>query len=165
MSSLPVVYLSRKEIFSACHRLHSSALSSEVNQAIYGKCNNPNGHGHNYIVEVTLKGPVDPRTGMVMNISELKKYMKEAIIEPLDHKNIDKDVLHFQNVVSTTENLAIFIWDNLKNLLPRPELLHEIHIQETDKNSVRYRGQLTNTKKIERRVSENIGSIMSSDSD
>ncbi|XP_026476257.1 6-pyruvoyl tetrahydrobiopterin synthase-like [Ctenocephalides felis] len=163
--SLPVIYLTRKETFSACHRLHSLLLSPEANEALYGKCNNYNGHGHNYTVEVVLKGPVDPHTGMVMNISELKKYMDEAIMQPLDHKNLDKDVPYFQSVISTTENLAIFIWNSLKSLLPRPELLHEVRLRETDKNSVCYRGNFSNSVKNDRRVSENVGSTMSSDSD
>ncbi|XP_069672818.1 6-pyruvoyl tetrahydrobiopterin synthase isoform X1 [Periplaneta americana] len=95
MSKFPVAYLTRKEIFSACHRLHSPQLSEEENKEVYGKCNNVNGHGHNYVVEVTLHGTIDPSTGMVMNINDLKKYMNNAIMEPLDHKNLDKDVPYF----------------------------------------------------------------------
>ncbi|PSN46335.1 6-pyruvoyl tetrahydrobiopterin synthase [Blattella germanica] len=130
MTTVPIAYLTRKEIFSACHRLHSPHLSDEVNKMVYGKCNNLHGHGHNYI-----------DTGMVMNISDLKKYMNDAIMEPLDHKNLDKDVPYFSNVVSTTENVAVFIWNNMKEQLPDPTLLHEIKIYETDKNIVVYRGE------------------------
>nr|CAG4652293.1 EOG090X0HIM [Triops cancriformis] len=137
----PVAYLTRKEIFSACHRLHSPALTDEENKTIFSKCNNPNGHGHNYVVEVTVKGPVDKATGMVMNISDLKRVINEAIMDVMDHKNLDKDVPHFQNVVSTTENVAIFIWDSLRKLLPQPDLLHEVKIFETEKNIIRYRGE------------------------
>ncbi|XP_053662097.1 6-pyruvoyl tetrahydrobiopterin synthase [Anopheles marshallii] len=141
MSSRPQVYLTRKECFSACHRLHSPFLSEEVNRQVYGKCNNPNGHGHNYTVEVTVRGPVDSKTGMVMNITDLKEYMEQAIMKKLDHLNLDKDVPYFKNLASTTENVAIFIWDSLKLIMDKPELLYEIKIYETDKNSVIYRGE------------------------
>ncbi|KAM9426552.1 6-pyruvoyl tetrahydrobiopterin synthase [Pholidichthys leucotaenia] len=133
-------YISRVESFSACHRLHSIALSDEENKELYGKCNNPNGHGHNYKVEVTVRGKIDPKTGMVMNLTELKKCIEEVIMIPLDHKNLDKDVPHFANVVSTTENVAVYIWDNMVKVLP-PGLLHQIKIYETDKNVVMYRGE------------------------
>ncbi|KAL9706054.1 hypothetical protein quinque_009572 [Culex quinquefasciatus] len=139
--SLPLMYLTRKECFSACHRLHSPFLSEEANRQVYGKCNNPNGHGHNYNVEVTVRGPVDPKTGMVMNITDLKQYMDQTIMKKLDHLNLDKDVPYFKNLPSTTENVAFFIWDALKLVMAKPELLYEVKIHETDKNSVVYRGQ------------------------
>ncbi|KAK7116069.1 6-pyruvoyl tetrahydrobiopterin synthase-like [Littorina saxatilis] len=137
----PVVYISRSDCFSACHRLHSPLLSDEDNKLTYGKCNNPNGHGHNYKVEVIVRGPVDPVTGMVINLTDLKLYINEAIMSLLDHKNIDKDVSYFKDVVSTTENVAVFIWDNMVKRLP-PGLLHEIKVHETDKNVIFYRGEL-----------------------
>ncbi|XP_061387787.1 6-pyruvoyl tetrahydrobiopterin synthase-like [Musca vetustissima] len=140
MSQQPVAFLTRKETFSACHRLHSKHLSDAENREIYGKCNNPNGHGHNYTVEVTVRGPIDVRTGMVMNITDLKFAMDGVIFKQLDHKNLDKDVEFFQNTPSTTENLSVFIWDNVRQALKRPELLYEVKIYETDKNSVTYRG-------------------------
>ncbi|XP_018616995.1 6-pyruvoyl tetrahydrobiopterin synthase isoform X1 [Scleropages formosus] len=133
-------YITRVQSFSACHRLHSKSLSEEENKEVYGKCNNPNGHGHNYKVEVTVRGKIDPITGMVMNLTDLKRHIEEAIMIPLDHKNLDKDVPHFENVASTTENLAVFIWDSLAKLLP-PNLLYEIKIHETEKNIVVYRGE------------------------
>ncbi|XP_028403188.1 6-pyruvoyl tetrahydrobiopterin synthase-like [Dendronephthya gigantea] len=110
---MPVAYLTRKVKISSSHRLHNENLSAEENRKIYGKCNNPNGHGHNYTFEVTVKGQIDSRTGFVMNLSTLKEYLNRAIVEPLDHKCIDKDVAYFENVVSTTENLAVFAWNNL----------------------------------------------------
>lgn len=137
----PIVYLTRKESISSCHRLHSNFLSEEKNQEIYGKCNNFWGHGHNYTVEVTVRGPLDPVTGMVMNISDLKVYMKNVLMERLDHKNLDKDVPYFKNVVSTTENLAIYIYNELKKEMPKPDLLYEVKIFETDNNIVYYRGE------------------------
>ncbi|XP_072098445.1 6-pyruvoyl tetrahydrobiopterin synthase isoform X3 [Mobula birostris] len=122
-----VVRVTRVESFCAAHRLHSNSLSAEENKRIFGQCNNPNGHGHNYKVEVTVCGEVNPITGMVINITELKEHLQEVIIKQLDHKNLDKDVPYFANVVSTTENIAIYIWENLQRRLP-PSLLDEVKI-------------------------------------
>ncbi|XP_070621683.1 6-pyruvoyl tetrahydrobiopterin synthase-like isoform X2 [Erythrolamprus reginae] len=91
--------VSRCAAFSASHRLHSPLLSDEENLKLFGKCNNPNGHGHNYKVEVTVQGEIDPLTGMVINLTDLKDYMEETIMGPLDHKNLDKDVPYFAEVV------------------------------------------------------------------
>uniref|UniRef100_A0A4W4ETV8 6-pyruvoyl tetrahydrobiopterin synthase n=1 Tax=Electrophorus electricus TaxID=8005 RepID=A0A4W4ETV8_ELEEL len=126
--------------FSACHRLHSKSLSDEENKRIFGKCNNPNGHGHNYKVEVTVRGKIDHNTGMVMNLTDLKQHIEEAIMKPLDHKNLDLDVPYFAHVVSTTENLAVYIWDSMAKRLPAC-MLYEIKVYETDKNIVVYRGE------------------------
>ncbi|KAM9837227.1 6-pyruvoyl tetrahydrobiopterin synthase [Aulostomus maculatus] len=133
-------YITRVQCFSACHRLHSVHLSDEDNQRVYGKCNNANGHGHNYKVEVTVRGKIDRVTGMVMNLTDLKRGIEDVIMTPLDHKNLDKDVPYFAGVASTTENVAVYIWDNMVKVLP-PTLLHEIKIHETDKNIVVYRGE------------------------
>ncbi|XP_065349696.1 6-pyruvoyl tetrahydrobiopterin synthase [Cloeon dipterum] len=137
----PIAYITRKETLSACHRLHSLTLSDEENKRIFSKCNNPNGHGHNYTVEVSLKGPIDPDNGMVANIADLKKYMQVAIMDTMDHKNLDKDVPYFKDVVSTTENVAVFIWQGIKAQLPDPSMLYEVKVYETDKNIVIYRGE------------------------
>ncbi|XP_078235720.1 6-pyruvoyl tetrahydrobiopterin synthase isoform X3 [Pogona vitticeps] len=118
----------------------SKLLSDEENQKLFGKCNNPNGHGHNYKVEVTVRGEIDPTTGMVINLTDLKDYMEEAIMEPLDHKNLDKDVPYFADVVSTTENVAVFIWENLHKRLPEGTL-YKVKVYETDKNIVVYKGE------------------------
>lgn len=93
------------------------------------------------IVEVTVRGPVNPTTGMVLNISELKLYMKKVLMEQLDHKNLDKDVPYFETVVSTTENLAIYIFNELKNIMLNPDLLYEVKIFETPNNIVVYKGE------------------------
>ncbi|KAL5470722.1 hypothetical protein EMCRGX_G028731 [Ephydatia muelleri] len=106
-------YLKRKVHFSASHRLCSAHLTEEENQKTYGKCYRTNGHGHNYTVEVTLRGEVDPKTGMILNIDELRKAMEVAIMEPLDHRHLDKDVPYFADHVSTTENLCIYVWDQM----------------------------------------------------
>ncbi|KAF6216228.1 hypothetical protein GE061_000568 [Apolygus lucorum] len=136
-----IAYLTRVEKFSAAHRLHSPHLSDAENLETYSKCNNPNGHGHNYRVEVTLRGPVSPTDGMVLNINDLKVYIKEAIMDTMDHKHLDKDVPYFKDVVSTTENVAIYIWDSLKRIMQNPALLYEVKIFETDKNIILYRGE------------------------
>jgi len=138
---MALVYLTRRETLSACHRLHSKQLSDEENRKIFDKCNNPNGHGHNYVVEVTVKGRVDEKTGMVMNITDLKKAMNIAIMDTLDHKHIDLDVEYFANVVSTTENVAIYIWKQISPLLPDHVTLDQVKIWETEKNIVVYKGE------------------------
>ncbi|NWU67676.1 PTPS synthase, partial [Pterocles burchelli] len=138
--------LSRSVTFSACHRLHSKSLSDEENLKLFGKCNNPNGHGHNYkarlLTCLLFSLQIDPVSGMVINLTDLKKYMQEAIMEPLDHKNLDKDVPYFAEVVSTTENVAVFIWENLKKLLPMG-ILYKVKVYETDQNIVVYKGEET----------------------
>nr|XP_013811720.1 PREDICTED: 6-pyruvoyl tetrahydrobiopterin synthase [Apteryx mantelli mantelli] len=133
---------------SACVCLSpcSKSLSDEENLKLFGKCNNPNGHGHNYKVVVTVRGEIDPVSGMVLNLTDLKEYMQEAIMEPLDHKNLDKDVPYFAEVVSTTENVAVFIWENLKKLLP-VGTLYKVKVYETDQNIVVYKGEETISEK------------------
>ncbi|NXL31951.1 PTPS synthase, partial [Glaucidium brasilianum] len=122
----------------------SKSLSDEENLKLFGKCNNPNGHGHNYRGKevVSRRTRIDPVSGMVINLTDLKEYMQEAIMEPLDHKNLDKDVPYFAEVVSTTENIAVFIWENLKKLLPMGTL-YKVKVYETDQNTVVYKGEET----------------------
>ncbi|GAU95632.1 hypothetical protein RvY_07219-1 [Ramazzottius varieornatus] len=138
----PVVYLTRVESFSASHRLHSLHLSDKENKDIFGKCNNPNGHGHNYKVEVTVQGSIDPRTGMAINITDLKRVMQVAIMDCLDHKNLDQDVPYFGTAVSTAENICVFIWSQILPQLPETVRLHEVRLHETDKNIAFYRGEV-----------------------
>ncbi|KAF2882759.1 hypothetical protein ILUMI_23423 [Ignelater luminosus] len=133
-------YLTRRTTFSAAHRLHSKDLTDDENRRIYGKCNHPNGHGHNYVVEVMLCGPVDPISGMVVNMTDLKDWIEVAVMKSMDHKNLDKDVEFFHNRPSTTENVAIFIWNSLRQIMKEPELLYEVKIYETEKNIVTFRG-------------------------
>lgn len=135
----PVASVTRIESFSASHRLHSPCLSDAENAVVFGKCNNPNGHGHNYKLEVTVTGPIDKATGMVINISDLKKYIQCQVMDIIDHKNLDKDVAYFQTVVSTTENVAVFVWQQLSKVLPKGLQLR-VRLHETDKNVVTYKG-------------------------
>lgn len=134
----PKVCVTRIETFSAAHRLYSPELSEEANEKVYGKCSRPNGHGHNYKVEVTIHGPVNDQTGMVMDLVELKETIWNEALNQLDHYNLDRDVEYFRSRPSTTENLAVFIWDRLVAKLPN--LLYSVKIHETDKNVVEYKG-------------------------
>lgn len=136
---MALVELTRLETFSASHRLHSRGLGDAENQHLYGKCNNLNGHGHNYRWEVTLRGPIDPITGMVYNLANLKEEMN-GVLATVDHKNLDLDVDYFQYNVSTTENLVVYLWNQLKSRLENPALLYKMVLHETDKNSVTYFG-------------------------
>lgn len=137
---MPVVYLTRRASFSAAHRLHSPELSEAENQQIFGKCNNPNGHGHNYILEVTVRGQIDPRTGMVMNLTDLKAAIEEAIIKTMDHKHLNYDVPVFEEINPTAENIAVVCWKLLEKQL-LAGLLFEIKLHETENNVVIYRGE------------------------
>ncbi|KAJ2559383.1 hypothetical protein EV175_000356 [Coemansia sp. RSA 1933] len=135
-----IVQLSLNEHFSAAHRLNSSQLSAEENVELYGKCNHSNGHGHNYNLVVTVSGPVDSKTGMVVNAQLLKDWVNTRILDVLDHRNIDKDVAYFNDRPSTSENLAVFIWIRLSQVMPQG-LLHKIDLWETPKISVSFSGE------------------------
>jgi len=137
---LPIGYISRSLSLSSSHRLHSNKLTDEENKKIFGKCNHVNSHGHNYKIKVTLRGPVNRSNGMIMNLTDLKYHMEE-ITEIFDHKNIDKDIPHFQDTVSTAENISIFIWKLLEKKIPSPEILYEVKVKETDHNTACYRGE------------------------
>ena len=146
MSAGPKAYLTRRETFSASHRLHSIHLSDAENLRIFGKCNNPNGHGHNYVLEVTVTGHLDPSTGMIINITDLKRMINDDVLDHVDHKHLDLDVEYFRRtkLVSTTENLAVFIWQQLVAALQQHEprvQLYEVKLYETEKNIVIYRGE------------------------
>jgi 6-pyruvoyltetrahydropterin/6-carboxytetrahydropterin synthase len=122
----------RRYLISASHRLHTDALSVEENTSTYGKCNNPRGHGHNYIVEVLVGGTVDPETGMVIDMAVLDGAVRTRVIDRFDHTNLNLDPL-FQNRVPTTENLCRAVFGLLKNALPAGELEH-VRVEETEKN-------------------------------
>jgi 6-pyruvoyltetrahydropterin/6-carboxytetrahydropterin synthase len=136
-----MVYLTRRTSFSASHRLWSEHLSEEENLALYEKCANPNGHGHNYILEVTVKGTPNPRTGMVLNLTELKQAIHEHVITWVDHKHLNYDVPWLEGSIPTTEVLAIKFWERLQRTLPEG-LLYEVKLYETENNIASYRGEL-----------------------
>ena len=132
-------YFGRRSSLSASHRLHSDALSAEENQAAYGKCNNPHGHGHNYMVEVLVGGPVDPETGMVVNLAALDDVMRKRVLDRFDHTNLNLDPL-FAHCVPTTENLCRAVFGLLKGALPVGEL-ESVRVEETENNFFEYRGE------------------------
>ncbi|HEV3038059.1 MAG TPA: 6-carboxytetrahydropterin synthase [Candidatus Angelobacter sp.] len=135
-----MVYLTRKAEFSASHLYHNPELSPEENKRIFGKCNNPHGHGHNYTLEVTVKGYVDQRSGFVVDLKELKEIMNREVIEAVDHRFLNKEVAEFKDRIPTTENLAITIWDWLKPKLS-VAALHRIRVYETPDLFVDYYGE------------------------
>ena len=136
-----MVYITRKVEFCASHRLHSPAMDEAANDQLYGRCNNPNGHGHNYLLEVTVKGPVAAQTGMVMDLKRLKDLLEEHIVDRVDHKNINVDVDFMRGVIPTAENMVVSFWDILKPLMPEGVVLYEIRLWETDNNVAFYRGE------------------------
>ncbi|MBS1939885.1 MAG: 6-carboxytetrahydropterin synthase [Bacteroidetes bacterium] len=139
---MPVVHITRRERFSAAHRLGRPEWSAEKNFSVFGKCSNPNWHGHNYELWVTVKAEVDKETGFVVNLSALSKLMHQHVIDPMDHKNLDLDVPFLKGVGSTTENLAVAIWQQLeKPVAAIGGTLHCVKIQETENNSVEYFGE------------------------
>jgi 6-pyruvoyltetrahydropterin/6-carboxytetrahydropterin synthase len=136
-----MVYLTRRTSFSAAHRLWSNELSEAENIALYEKCANPNGHGHNYILEVTVQGTPDPRTGMVLNLTNLKETINEQVIDAVDHKHLNYDVPWLEGCIPTTEVLAMRFWERLQSALPQG-LLYEVKLYETEHNIASYRGEL-----------------------
>jgi 6-pyruvoyltetrahydropterin/6-carboxytetrahydropterin synthase len=126
--------------FSAAHRLHNPERDAEWNRRTYDKCDNPRGHGHNYVLEVSVKGTIDPETGMVIDLKRLKDIMRVTVIDQVDHTNLNEDVPFLKGVIPTAENLARAFWQQLAIAIPRGEL-YQIVLQETDRNSVLYRGE------------------------
>jgi 6-pyruvoyltetrahydropterin/6-carboxytetrahydropterin synthase len=125
--------LTRRYHFSASHRLNTPRLSDAENRRIYGKCNSPHGHGHNYALEVTLTGPVDPATGMIANLIDLDPFVEREVIEPFDHKYLNEEIAEFQSLVPTTENVCREIFRRLEKF-PATRL-ERVRIEETSKNS------------------------------
>lgn len=136
-----MIYISRKVEFSASHRLYNPSFSDEKNEALYGKCNNVNGHGHNYVLEVIVRGEVDPDTGMVMDLKALKALLEEEIIEKVDHKHLNMDVDFMAGVIPTAENIVASFWKLLQGKLPSNCRLHELKLWESDNNMAFYRGE------------------------
>lgn len=126
--------------FSAAHRLHNPDYDAEWNRRMYDKCDNPAGHGHNYTIQVSVKGKIDPETGMVIDLKKLKDIVRERVIDRVDHTNLNSDVDFLRGVIPTAENLARCFWQQLVTAIPHGTL-YEIALQETEKNSVVYRGE------------------------
>jgi 6-pyruvoyltetrahydropterin/6-carboxytetrahydropterin synthase len=135
-----MVYLTRKAEFSAAHYYHNPEFTNEENQRIFGKCNNPHGHGHNYTLEVTVKGEVDHRSGFVVDLKQLKELMNREVIDVLDHRFLNQEVAEFKELIPTTENLAISIWNRLQAKLTLARL-HRVRLYETPDLFVDYYGE------------------------
>jgi 6-pyruvoyltetrahydropterin/6-carboxytetrahydropterin synthase len=135
-----MVYLTRKAEFSASHYYHNPDFTPEENRRIFGKCNNPNGHGHNYTLEVTVKGAVDPRSGFVVDLKQLKDIMSREVLDALDHRFLNKEVPEFLTKIPTTENLAIVIWQRLAPKL-NAAILHRVRVYETPDLFVDFYGE------------------------
>ena len=136
-----MIFITRRERFNAAHRLFRPDYSDSKNLEIFGKCSNPNWHGHNYTLFVTVKGEVDPETGFLVNLKELSELINELVIEKLDHRNINLEVDFMQGKLASTENVAIGIWNELSG--PAVKLgarLHSIRLHETENNYVEYFG-------------------------
>ncbi|MDP2576585.1 MAG: 6-carboxytetrahydropterin synthase [Gemmatimonadota bacterium] len=137
---MPIVRVTRRLHFSAGHRLHSPELSDKENREIYGLCSNPNGHGHNYGLEVTLKGEVDPRTGYVVDLKRVRETVEEVVLRDVDHANLNVDVPWLEGTIPTAENVAIAIWRRLEEVFPGG-VLDRVVVSESERNYVEYRGE------------------------
>jgi len=135
---MPTVTVTRRVHFNAAHRLHNPKLSDEDNRRTYGPCNNENYHGHNYELDVSVEGEIDPNTGFVADLGEVKRIAEEVVIARLDHKNLNLDVPELRDTIPTTENLVVFIWQMLRGRLPGK--LKKLVLWETPRNYVEYCG-------------------------
>jgi 6-pyruvoyltetrahydropterin/6-carboxytetrahydropterin synthase len=135
-----IVHLTRKAEFSSAHFYHNPEFTAEENRRTFGKCNNPHGHGHNYTLEVTVKGEVDHRSGFVVDLKQLKELMNREVIEVLDHRFLNHEVAEFKDLIPTTENLAISIWNRLQPKLTLAKL-HRVRVYETPDLFVDYYGE------------------------
>lgn len=134
-----MIYITRRETFAAAHRLFRAELSDEENANIFGKCSNPNWHGHNYTLEVTVAGEVDPFTGFVLDLKMLKKIIRDNVIDLVDHKNLNTDTEFMKGLIPTAENICIAIWKQLEDKIPNGKL-YSVKLYETENNYFEYRG-------------------------
>ncbi|MFB3917367.1 MAG: 6-carboxytetrahydropterin synthase [Terriglobales bacterium] len=135
-----MVYLTRKCEFSASHYYHNPEFTPEENLRVFGKCANPHGHGHNYTLEVTVKGKVDPRSGFVVDLKQLKEVLNSEVLDALDHRFLNKEVPEFATTIPTTENIAIAVWKRLEPKL-KVARLHRVRVYETPDLFVDYYGE------------------------
>ena len=137
---MATMYLTRREVFSASHRLWNEALSDDQNYALYGKCANPNGHGHNFVLEVTVAGPVKGESGFAVDFKKLKHLVRTEIIDKTDHKHLNYDVDFLKGTIPTAENIARAFWHVLEARMGESKL-YSIRLHETENNMVEYRGE------------------------
>ena len=136
------VYITRKARFSAAHRYHNPAWTAEKNREVFGPCNNPFGHGHNYEVEVTVEGEVDAETGMVMNLREIDAVLDEEVVSRMDHRHLNEELPEWKDRVPTTENIAIAIWQRVEPRLVRKSArLHRVRVYESPELYAEYLGE------------------------
>jgi 6-pyruvoyltetrahydropterin/6-carboxytetrahydropterin synthase len=135
------VYLTRKVEFAASHVYHNPDFSPEENRRVFGKCNNPNGHGHNYTLEVTVKGEVDGQTGFVLDLKDLKEILNREVMDVFDHRHLNKEVPEFASQIPTTENIAISIWNRIATKLNHGTHMHRVRVYETPDLFVDYYGE------------------------
>ncbi|MDG1475686.1 MAG: 6-carboxytetrahydropterin synthase [Vicingaceae bacterium] len=136
-----MIYLTRRERFNAAHRLFRKEWTDEENYEVFGKCSNPNWHGHNYQLFVTIKGDVNPKTGFVINLKQLSKIVREKVISKIDHKNLNLDVDFMQGKITSAENIAIAIWNEIETDVNKLDcFLHCVKVVETENNSIEYYG-------------------------
>lgn len=140
MADTPQVTVTRRLLFNAAHRVHNPALSDEENNRLFGKCNNPNWHGHNYTLDVSVRGSVDPRTGYVIDLAVLRRIVEERVVDRVDHRNFNLDVDFMQGVIPTSENIIIGMWRELAPAV-RPGTLVKLVLWETPNNYVEYTGE------------------------
>jgi 6-pyruvoyltetrahydropterin/6-carboxytetrahydropterin synthase len=136
---MPTVTITRRLTFNAAHRVHNPKLSDLENDRLFGKCNNPNWHGHNYVLEVSVRGAVEDRTGYVLDLAKLKAVVTREIVDRVDHKNLNLDVDLMHGIIPTTENLVVAIWKILAPILAPGEL--GLRLWESENNSVEYSGE------------------------
>ena len=135
-----MIRLTRRYRFAASHRLHSAAFSEAENRALYGKCNNPFGHGHNYVLEVTVRGQPDPVTGYIIDLSRLKQILNRAVVDKCDHRNLNDEVDFLRGIIPSTENLVIAFWHEIAPRLHAPAQLHCVRLYETPRNYAEFFG-------------------------
>ncbi|MCJ7552571.1 MAG: 6-carboxytetrahydropterin synthase [Ignavibacteriaceae bacterium] len=135
-----MVYITRRETFAAAHRLSKPELSDEENFELFGKCSNPQWHGHNYTLEVVVAGKTDPETGFVMDLKELKKIIHKHVIDKVDHKNLNLDTDFMKGIIPTSENICIAIWNQLYDKILSGKL-YSVKLYETENNYFEYRGE------------------------
>jgi 6-pyruvoyltetrahydropterin/6-carboxytetrahydropterin synthase len=133
------VFITRQVHFNAAHRLHNPSKSQAWNTKHYGLCTNPHWHGHNYVLEVTLRGQPDPDTGYILDLAELKRILHEAVVDKCDHRNLNEEVAFLRGIIPSTENLVIAFWQQIEPRLPAGTL-HRVRLFETPRNFAEYLG-------------------------
>ena len=137
---MPTVRVTRRAHFCSAHRIYRDDWSQEQNREVFGDCSNPNWHGHNYVLDVTVEGPVDPETGYVADLKVVKRVVQERVVDDVDHRNLNLEVPWLEGTIVSTENFAVAIWERIGNSLPSGVRLHRVFLQETPNNSVEYLG-------------------------